>query len=167
MFSIRDFYDLIKTPDNENEITNYNLIIGNSGAFGDHLAGLWIIHQINSQVLASPYKTEINGVYKQAQRIQFDFQFDFYISMETVDEVFIEVEKMRAYLASPIFRERLSKLNCEILKPYSNVNYSSETLETNEFLNRGNFDISIITSSEIEMEIDIIRKIDFERELLP
>lgn len=166
MFSIRDFYDLIKTPDNE--ITNYDLIIGNSGSFGDHLKGLWIIHQLNSKVLASPYKIKIDdNTYKQATRIQFDFQFDFYISMETVDEVFIETEKMKSYLASPIFRQKLAQLNSEILPVYSITNYSSETLETNEFLNRGNFEISIITSSEIDMEIDIINKIDFtEREFL-
>lgn len=167
MFSIRDFYDLIKIPDNENEITNYDLIIGNSGAFGDHLAGLWIIHQINSQVLASPYKIQVNDIYKQATRIQLDFQLDFYISIETIDEIFIETEKMRSYLSSPIFRQRLSQLNSEILPVYSNINYSSETLETNEFLNRGNFEISIITSSEIDMEVDIIEKIDFiEREII-
>lgn len=161
MFSIKDFYDLIK-GDSNYLITKYDLIIGNSGAFGDHKNGLWIIHQINSQPLASIYKS----VDKQSQRIQFDYQFDFYISIETIDEVFNECERMKSYLSSPLFREKLAELDCELLRPYSNVNYSSETLDTKEFLNRGNFDISIVTSSEIDLGIDIITKINYERELL-
>lgn len=162
MFSIKDFYDLIKIPGAENSVTKYDIVIGNSGAFGNHGAGLWVVNILNSTTLARPKRVvdKISRIVKQT------FQLDFYISIDTVDEYVIEAEKMKTYLFSPAFRNRLKDLDSEILTPYSDVNFSNEEFITGEFINRANFTIQITSYTTLDAELDIIKDIQFDRKMI-
>ena len=155
MVAIDKLYHLIKPFDNENQITEYPLIIGGGGGALDIVKGGWILQPLRSQVLSKgdykplTYKGEMLNS-ELTDLIQTDYQLDFFIQPSDKEKALIhfsEAEKMRTYLKSIDAIMYLRGLKAEILPSIKEIKYFSEFAEQKIFVNRAILEFSIISKS--------------------
>ena len=174
MVTIDKLYHLIKPFENENQITEYPLIIGGGGGALDIVKGGWILQPLRSQVLnKGDYKplTQKDEMLNSelTDLIQTDYQLDFFIQPSDKEKALIhfsEAEKMRTYLKSIDAIMYLRELGAEILPSIKEIKYFSEFAEQKVFVNRVILEFSIISKSVYNQEFLEMEKVEIGKKML-
>lgn len=174
MFNSSNLYNLLKPKQEQNMITNYEVIIGGTNLTANLEKGCIILSLINSTPLTSfdyNMKDIIStpslpprGYVKGSNIIQNTYQIDIYKVNDInarVIEVEVEALKIREWLKSMQVYEYLNSLNSQILPCYSTISYTSEQYNK-KFVNRAFFDFDILTFSEIQEEVLLVDNISIE-----
>ncbi|ALW15612.1 hypothetical protein [Campylobacter jejuni] len=179
MFSTENLYRLFKPLNNENLITNYEVIIGGTNLPANLVKGSIILTPLLSENLSSQYKDlknlivpksiDINqGIISEYSVIQNTYQVDIY-KVNAPNLNYIEVEreaiKIREWLKSYETIEYLETLNSQILPNYSVISFSSEQYNK-LFANRATFEFQILTLVKINESVNLIDKFKIENIIL-
>ena len=175
MFSSENLYNLFKPLNNENLITEYEVIIGGTLLTANLDKGALIVNLINSQNITSQFKDFKNliveddkGYIKEYSYLQNTYQVDLY-KVNSLEVSYIEVEreaiKIREWLKSFETIEYLQGLESGILPCYSQIGYSAELINK-KFVNRAFFDFQIITRTEIKEAVGLVERAFIENTLI-
>ncbi|TLD85792.1 hypothetical protein [Helicobacter sp. MIT 05-5294] len=173
MFSSENLYQLLKPKDNQDLITNYEVVIGGGGISANFNKGVIILNFLQSKPVSSNIrsfkdldkKEFLQGLehYSRVSEysfVQSDYQIDVY-KKNAQNILFIECEKealkIRQWLNSYEVLEYLRDLESEILPAYSVIRFSNEMIE-NKLVQRASFDFSIITKVEISEAVGVVDK---------
>ena len=175
MLTIDNLYHLFKPLNDENRLTEYQLIIGGGGGALDIVKGGWILSPLRSQVLSKgDYE---NYTLKQdetinselTQIIKTDYQLDFFINPSDKEKALIhfkEAEKMRTFLNSLDCIQYLKELEAEILPSLKEIKYFSEFAEQKIFVNRAILEFSIISKSVYNQSFYKVDKIEIDNKII-
>lgn len=174
MFNIVDLYNLFKPLDNEDKITSYPVIFGGTQAVLDTINGGFIVTKISSNDIGSPVTSTIKNADGSISSVQKTLtnnliQIDFYKAYNEQDGGFIvqkEINNIMQYLKSFEALEYLKSLDYEILPNYSSIQFLSEYTEQKSLVNRGFFDFSIISTSNLIFDTIQLEKIKFNKGLI-
>ncbi|WP_291952725.1 hypothetical protein [Campylobacter sp.] len=175
MFSSENLFKLFKPLNNENLITNYDVIIGGTNLTANLEKGSIVLTPILSEVVTSQFKDYkkistpliLNnnlGNLEESSLIQNTYQVDIY-KVNAPNLNYIEVEKeaikIREWLKSYEVVEYLEKLNSQILPCYSQISFSCEQYNK-LFANRATFEFKIITLESIIESVNLFEKVEIE-----
>lgn len=174
MLTIDKLYHLFKPLDDENQITEYPLIIGGGGGALDLIQGGWIISPLRTKPLNEGVYDDLQINDSEATKtlkrlIQTDYQIDFFIAPLNKDksvDFFNEVWRIFTFLKSHNAILYLRDLDAEILPINGNIQYFSEFGENKHLVNRAMFEFSIISKTEYLQDFKVFDKAKIIRSYL-
>ncbi|HDZ5042718.1 TPA: hypothetical protein RTG66_001555 [Campylobacter jejuni] len=178
MFSTENLYRLFKPLNNENLITDYEVIIGGTNLPANLVKGSIILTPLSSVNASSQYKdfskiiqprlNDNKGLINEYSVLENTYQIDIYkVNAPNLNYIEVEIEaiKIKEWLKSFETIEYLESLYSQILPCYSSIIFSSEQYNK-QFVNRATFEFQILTLSIIREDVKIIDKVEIENIIL-